>query len=853
MNTRYLHKCILLLASFWGLHSSALTLDGYVDFLYSNMALPDSLDYTRDFYVQNVDCTLRARGEMPWGISVPEREFRNFVLPIRVNNENLDSSRAVFYEELKDRVKGLSMHDAALEVNHWCHEKVTYRPSDARTSSPLASVKTSFGRCGEESTFAVAALRAVCIPARQVYTPRWAHTDDNHAWVEVWIDGKWHFLGACEPEPELDVAWFNAPASRGMLMNANALGCYDGPEEVLDAGRLYTQINVTENYTLTDTARVRVIDIHSNPVSGATVMFMLYNYGEFFPIAKKESDHQGRACLTSGRGDLMVWATDGTKFGFAKTTVGIDGEVYIILNKDKSYEGVTDIDMVPPSIPDGAIVAVGAKEKEVNDMRLAREDSIRMDYMSTFYTLERGVKWALENGYEPEIVAPLLRDSYGNHHTLTSFLGSVSSGRHIQAVELLKSLSSKDLRDVSLDVLQDAMMSNNINHPDQYMYVTNPRVENEMLTPWRRFFHKEIPEQLRNTFRGMPGMWVEWVKENIGVSADGQNPKKLRISPESVWRHRHDIDPLSRDIFFVATARSMGIPARIDPVTMKVQYKHPDSLLGVDLDWVDVDFGDNKDHLDDTAGKTASLKMEFMPVGRIDNPKYYTNFTLSKIESGMPVLLNYAEDTDWNSLSRNPIRVDDGQYMLVTGQRMADGTVLAKTRIFTVNPGNHVNVIPLEIRQDSTGVQVIGSFNSESVYHDLDTGTDRSILSRTGRGYFVLGLISPNHEPSIHALNDLSAVKDKMEEANVPVLLLFGNADAASRFSEKPYTGLPSTVSFGYDIDGAISSEIRSAMKLRGEDIPVFIIADTFNRVVYVVSGYTINLGETLLDIIHKL
>ncbi len=42
-------------------------------------------------------------------------------------------------------------------------------------------------------------------------------------------------------------------------------------------------------------------------------------------------------------------------------------------------------------------------------------------------------------------------------------------------------------------------------------------------------------------------------------------------------------------------------------------------------------------------------------------------------------------------------------------------------------------------------------------------------------------------------------------------------------------------------------------MKLRGEDIPVFIIADTFNRVVYVVSGYTINLGETLLDIIHKL
>ena len=59
------------------------------------------------------------------------------MLPVRVNNENLDMSRRDFYEELKPRVSGLGMKDAILEVNHWCHEKVTYQPSDARTSSPL--------------------------------------------------------------------------------------------------------------------------------------------------------------------------------------------------------------------------------------------------------------------------------------------------------------------------------------------------------------------------------------------------------------------------------------------------------------------------------------------------------------------------------------------------------------------------------------------------------------------------------------------------------------------------------------------------------------------------------------------
>lgn len=188
-----------------------------LEFLYAYMPLADIADYSGEFHLMNVRASRQAADEMPWGKRIPEDIFRHFVLPVRVNNEHLDSARVVFYKELKDRVKTLSLQDAILEVNHWCHEKAIYTPSDARTSSPLATVRTAYGRCGEESTFLVAALRSVGIPARQVYTPRWAHTDDNHAWVEAWADGKWYFLGACEPEPVLNLGWFNAPASRGMI------------------------------------------------------------------------------------------------------------------------------------------------------------------------------------------------------------------------------------------------------------------------------------------------------------------------------------------------------------------------------------------------------------------------------------------------------------------------------------------------------------------------------------------------------------------------------------------------------------------------------------------------------------
>ena len=162
-----------------------------LQFLYAYMPVADVTDYPTSFFLENVRTSFEARKEMAWGKDIPELLFRHFVLPIRVNNENLDDSRMIFFKELKERVKGMGMKDAILEVNHWCHERVTYQPSDGRTSAPLATIRSAYGRCGEESTFTVAALRAIGIPARQVYTPRWAHTDDNHAWVEAWADGKW--------------------------------------------------------------------------------------------------------------------------------------------------------------------------------------------------------------------------------------------------------------------------------------------------------------------------------------------------------------------------------------------------------------------------------------------------------------------------------------------------------------------------------------------------------------------------------------------------------------------------------------------------------------------------------------
>lgn len=101
-------------------------------------------------------------------------------------------------KKIKDKVQGKAMVEAALEINHWCAGEVMYQGTDMRTGSALEIYRSGVGRCGEEAVFVVNVMRSAGIPARPVYVPRWSHCDDNHAWVEVWCDGDWHYLGACE-------------------------------------------------------------------------------------------------------------------------------------------------------------------------------------------------------------------------------------------------------------------------------------------------------------------------------------------------------------------------------------------------------------------------------------------------------------------------------------------------------------------------------------------------------------------------------------------------------------------------------------------------------------------------------
>ena len=829
-----------------------------VKWLYVSMPWSDAADYSLQFHIDNIKASFLAKEEMPWGRYIPEREFRHFVLPARVNNEKLDEFRKVYYQELKERVKGLNMQQAALEVNHWCHEKATYLPSDSRTSSPMATILTATGRCGEESVLLVAALRCLSIPARQVYTPRWAHTDDNHAWVEAWIDGKWYFMGACEPEPVLNMAWFNEPASRAMLMHTKVFGRYDTDEDIITQNNCFTEINMIQNYVDTRKAVVRVEDMEGNPVENADVEFKIYNYAEFYSVTRQKSNGKGETSLTTGLGDLLAWASSDNKFGFAKIC---EDTTIVKLQYTFGDEFSVQLEVNPPV--EGRIpVDVTQEQILENKKRLAYEDSIRVAYTNTFYNGSGvDIKALAPDGRGEELKA-LLADAKGNWKEILSFVENVDKGRLDEALDLLQNVSKKDLRDTPSKIF----LSHFENTPDYNsiievwnglgynkdkeidrdfynQYLLSPRIAGENLSEYRGAL-KDAGFPVQDILNNPQSAILVFKERFSSPLLDEYNPQRISTTPIGVLK-MGSADKLSRKIFIIALLRSCGVPARVDQVTGKPQYYKNG--------WYDIVFDDEQNLLSTEATVTPKgyLKATYNASKYLTDPQYYRHFTMAKVDNTGNQLLNFEEGdatemgslASWSNILKKGFEVETGYYLITSGTRTASGGVLANLQFSSVKEGKTSN-FELVMPQNDDRISVLGYIDAEQKFLPEAEAEQTSILSVTGRGYFVVAILGAGDEPSNHAIRELESMSDEMKEWGRKMVVL------AQR--ERPQAIENITV-YGADPDNKVVQMIATACNGNSTKLPIIAIADSFGRVVYYSQGYNTSIRTQMLDVISKL
>lgn len=810
-------------------------------FLYAYMPLSDLADYDGKFYLNHAQYALKAKNEFSWGTRVPEDLFLHYVLPVRVNNEYLDTARMVFFHELKDRVKNLTMMEAALEVNHWCHEKVTYRSTDEyRTSAPLSTVKTAFGRCGEQSVFTVAAMRAVGIPARQIYTPRWVHTDDNHAWVEVWIDGKWYFLGACEPEPELNMGWFDGPATRAMLLHNRSYGNMLSVPEVVCRTAGFTEVNVLQDYADTHRLEVKVVDEAGLPVKDATVLFQVVNFAEFFSIANINTDHNGLVKLLTGNGDLMLYAEKDGRIAYQKVSLPVNQQVVLTL-------GVPDLTDRVESFVMRASTGKELPAREVGDRtahqsRLHHEDALRSAYEQTFIDSVAVVKLAQSADLNPATAWHIMRQTRGNWPNVLQFLQYAGDRFDNRALALLSVVSAKDLRDTPFDVLADHWNNTpdilpNQKHLYQH-YVLNPRIRNEKITAYKADLHQFFGTKVSGDSSEKITTVLNWIKENLEVRDDA-NYWNVPISPVGVLNLRVT-DTNSRDIFFVAVMRSLGLPARIEQVRLQPQ-------VFLDGLWVDVDV--ETAAVQQKPAGTVIVNFESQSALQL-LPKYYSQFTLARFDGARFVTLDYSGSDEFSSFPAT-LTVDAGFYSLVSGLRLPDGSFSTRRHYFSVGEDQIVNVlleIPLaEVKAANIDIEI----DLNKVVEVIPSGelVNLNNLS-TGEGIALIW-IDPAREPTRHIINDLLRLKNSLDRWTGHFVLLITPENITPGFSHTAYSGLPTRTLFVKDNQSWINQlEITANQDFKGR-LPVVFLINNQGELIFQSSGYRIGIGDDILNQLH--
>lgn len=807
-----------------------------LEFLYAYMPLSDLADYNGNFFLSQVRNAFKAKDYFDWGKSIPDDIFRHFVLVYRINNEDLDNAREVFFDELKDRVKGMSMEQAALEVNHWCHEKVTYRGTDGRTSAPLALVKTSWGRCGEESTFTTTALRAVGIPARQCYTPRWVHTDDNHAWVEVWIDGKWRYLGACEPEPELDAAWFTGPAKRAMMVHTNVFGPYNGKEEKNHETELYSVINLLPNYTDVRKAAVKVTDANGNPVEGAKVMFKVYNYAEFYPITTSTTGKDGKASVTTGYGDVFVWATDGKRYGYVKSEPS-SPELTIVLDKIQGSEFTETFVMNAPGPQ--PVKSIDPAKVAANAVRLAYEDSIRNAYMKTFINEKYSQILALDMGLDTNKTWNILNKAQGNWQDIACFITQKQDEPLL--FPYLESISDKDLRDTPCSYLtqhfDDAKRMGLFADVAPEMaakYVYSPRIGRELIRPWRSVLQRKMASTYVQD-RVRVNQIMDYLKS---VKIDnGQNYFLCPISPQGVDELKIS-DKSSLNTLFVALCRSQGIPARIEPATSRPQY-----LSGND-EWVNVNLTGEQD----AVYPQASVTFHNVETN-IVKPAYSKHYTIAKYENGDFKTLDFEGDKALQNLPGH-VAVDAGYYRLTIGSRANDGSVTVNTQYFTIKEGENKD-LNIALPETEGRIQVQGIVDPNSLV-TLNDGSGTSLKPLMNGKGLIIFFIDPGKEPSKHILQDIPNQYKEINDWGGGVLFMIPDDKLSTAFDASVFKNLPDQSLWAHDKGRALLNAAAGALQTEfSENFPLTVYLSSDGGILYSSQGYQIGIPENILKTIR--
>ncbi len=811
-------------------------------FFYGTMPVRDAGEYDFEVFLEYVRHFLMLYETMEWCRKLPEEILLNHVLYYRINTENIEDCRRFFYDQLIDRIKEMSAEEAVLEINYWCAENVAYEASDDRTLSPLSLYGAGKGRCGEESTFAVTAFRSVGIPARQVYTPKWAHCDDNHAWVEVYVDGKWYFLGACEPKEVLDEGWFVNASSRTLLVHErefsdygcngnNGLSCF-WREGSLSYG------NVTSCYTETKEFRVKVAEADGAPAPNARVFVEVLNSGEFAHIAVLVTDNDGQASLCLGKGTVLVWAVKDNRIGETLAHTEDEREVYLTLKEESQYiskvrqgkPSWNGMDIQAPKEGRACASHMTKEQKAKNRERVQTSMEMRKNRIKGYFQEELAEKYKRER--------ELLLLSAGNFGQIYEFLDRDDNP---DRKRMLYSLSIKDYKDVRAEVLETHLRDaaryrtewKERGQLDIYTsYILCPRIYMEELTGYRQEIRElltgSLGEEEIRRFQKEPAFIWEYVKAQVRYD-EKEDYDALLSTPAATLKLKFG-SPMSRKILCTAICRTLGIPARLNQTTREVEVFRDGGFVRIS--------GMKEGRKDEYALLILKRHEE-------DEWNYYQNWTIGQYRQGRFVTLDYQELQFRGSELK--LKLTPGVYRILTANRLPSGNQLAAQCKLCLDPGQTFEV-EMYLRAGEPKKMLVS--NQLEDFEVVEDGVLRSASSLMRGGTNILMFIEPSEEPTEHVLNEMITLQENLKNLEIGMCFVLRD-EKRQRTSawEKVLRAFPDGKLVYGEFDDIVEPLARR-MYVDPEKLPLLILVKPGLEGCFACSGYRVGSVKLAIDLL---
>ncbi len=767
-------------------------------FFYGNMPYSDAGNYPFDFFLDYAQHGVFLWKNVSRCREIPEEIFLEDVLYYRINEEEIKPCRTYFYEQLKDRTAGKGQRDAILEVNYWCAGEVSYQTTDERTSSAWDVFRKGYGRCGEETVFTVNALRSVGIPARQVYAPFWSHCDDNHAWIEVWCDGEWHYLGACEPEAVLDRGWFTNASSRAMMIHSRSF--FDNsPEKAVGREGITVIRNQLARYAETKIITIRVEYPGGYPVEGAEIRAEVLNYSEFSPIARFITGADGTAELETGLGSLHIFAVFQGEHAECLIHTGEEDSCCCILGEQKTEDNWVDFDMYAP--------VDSAKKQKPVPQEMEMENSRRVEEAAKIRKIKTET-------FHPDWKEDFLPDDPK------------------KAAKYMAVLSEKDRQDADPEILmehyREAVLYERQYPEDIFLsFLWNPRVEHEILTKWRRKILDYFTVRQKELFRNAPMEIWKWIGKNLYFY-----PERERLSLYTVPGAALELgiaDRKSRRVLFVAIARTLGIPARVNPVYGFAEY------------WNDGYFISAEKTLEKSAHLTLTGEEDIIW-------NYFQNWSIARLEEdGYHSLMLQGIRLEGGHLE---LDVKPGEYRILTANRLPTGNIFAKRYDFRMEKED-CREISLEMRRSSLRDMLDRHSIPDYELKD-EEGNSHSIGELTNVSRKILFWLEVSKEPTEHILNELVDRKEEYEKYQDKLLFIIREPkELTDPTFSKCRTALPD-VRILFDVFAKDLEMTARRMYVDPDKLPLLVVTDGAATGIFAVSGYSVGMADMLLRVLES-